>query len=242
MPTLYTVEEVLAATGGRAQGITGRTIGSISIDSRELGPEALFVAIKGDRFDGHDFVDTALANGAVAALVSDGRSPGDQRIVVPDALEGLCDLARAARARNHGVIVGVTGSVGKTTTKEAIRLVFEAAGRTHASIESFNNHWGVPLMLARMPADTQFGVFEMGMSGPDEIRPLSTNGAPPYRGDHQCGGRASGGLRLARWHCPRQGRDLCRDRTRRHRGAQCRSPAIADPAGRSARRRASPMS
>ena len=173
MPTLYTVDEVLAATGGRAQGITGRTIGSISIDSRELGPEALFVAIRGDRFDGHDFVDTALANGAVAALVSDGRSPGDQRIVVPDALEGLCDLARAARARNHGVIVGVTGSVGKTTTKEAIRLVFEAAGRTHASIKSFNNHWGVPLMLARMPADTQFGVFEMGMSGPDEIRPLS---------------------------------------------------------------------
>jgi UDP-N-acetylmuramoyl-tripeptide--D-alanyl-D-alanine ligase len=173
MPTLYTVDEVLAATGGRAQGVTGRTIGSISIDSRELGPEALFVAIKGDRFDGHDFVDTALANGAVAALVSDGRSPGDQRIVVADALEGLCDLARAARARNHGVIVGVTGSVGKTTTKEAIRLVFEAAGRTHASIRSFNNHWGVPLMLARMSADTQFGVFEMGMSGPDEIRPLS---------------------------------------------------------------------
>src|SRR5690606_30172730 len=75
--------------------------------------------------------------------------------------------------RNNGVIVGVTGSVGKTTTKEAIRLVFEAAGRTHASIRSFNNHWGVPLMLARMPADSQFGVFEMGMSGPDEIRPLS---------------------------------------------------------------------
>lgn len=173
MPILYTVDEILAATGGRAQDVTGKTIGSISIDSRELGPEALFVAIKGDRFDGHDFVETALANGAAAALVSDGRSTGARRIVVPDALEGLCDLARAARARNHGVIVGVTGSVGKTTTKEAIRLVFEAAGRTHASIRSFNNHWGVPLMLARMPADTQFGVFEMGMSGPDEIRPLS---------------------------------------------------------------------
>jgi UDP-N-acetylmuramoyl-tripeptide--D-alanyl-D-alanine ligase len=146
-------------------------INSISIDSRELGPDALFVAIKGDRFDGHDFVDTALANGAAAALVSRGGGAG--RIVVPDALEGLRDIARAARARSEAFIVGVTGSVGKTTTKEAIRVVFEAAGETHASIKSFNNHWGVPLMLARLPQAARFGVFEMGMSGPDEIRPLS---------------------------------------------------------------------
>jgi UDP-N-acetylmuramoyl-tripeptide--D-alanyl-D-alanine ligase len=173
MPKLFTVDELLAATGGRVEGEVGTAIGSISIDSRELGSDALFVAIKGDRFDGHDFVDTALANGAVAALVTEGKARGPGRIVVPDALEGLCDLACAARIRSRAMIVGVTGSVGKTTTKEALRTVFEAAGSTHASIKSFNNHWGVPLMLARMPEQTQFGVFEMGMSGPDEIRPLS---------------------------------------------------------------------
>ncbi len=170
---LFTLDAILEATGGRAEDVTADAINSISIDSRELGPEALFVAIKGDRFDGHDFVDTALANGAAAALVSDGLSSGPGRIVVADALGGLRDLARASRARNRGFIVGVTGSVGKTTTKEALRLIFEAAGETHASIKSFNNHWGVPLMLARMPESAQFGVFEMGMSAPDEIRPLS---------------------------------------------------------------------
>jgi UDP-N-acetylmuramoyl-tripeptide--D-alanyl-D-alanine ligase len=170
-PPLFTLGAVLAATEGKASGVTAPAINSISIDSRELGPEALFVAIKGDRFDGHDFVDTALANGAVAALVSRGEGAG--RIVVDDALEGLRDLARAARARSRAFIVGVTGSVGKTTTKEALRIVFEAAGETHASIKSFNNHWGVPLMLARMPETAQFGVFEMGMNAPDEIRPLS---------------------------------------------------------------------
>jgi len=168
---LFTLDALLEATGGSSAGVTADAIRSISIDSREIGPEALFVAIKGDRFDGHDFVDTALANGAVAALVDHGEGAG--RITVPDALGGLVDLARAARARNRGLIVGVTGSVGKTTTKEALRIVFESAGETHASIKSFNNHWGVPLMLARMPATAQFGVFEMGMNAPDEIRPLS---------------------------------------------------------------------
>ena len=172
-PPLFSLKAILDATGGRASGVSATEINSISIDSRDLGPEALFVAIQGDRFDGHDFVDTALANGAVAALVSEGRSEGPGRIVVADALGGLRDLARAARERSRGFIVGVTGSVGKTTTKEALRLVFEAAGETHASIKSFNNHWGVPLMLARMPESAQFGVFEMGMNAPDEIRPLS---------------------------------------------------------------------
>ena len=170
-PPLFTLDAILAATGGRAFGVSATEINSISIDSRELGPEALFVAIKGGRFDGHDFVDTALSNGAVAALVS--RGEGEGRIAVPDALSGLRDLAVAARERSRAFVVGVTGSVGKTTTKEALRLVFEAAGETHASIKSFNNHWGVPLMLARMPETVQFGVFEMGMNAPDEIRPLS---------------------------------------------------------------------
>ncbi|MHA6297645.1 UDP-N-acetylmuramoyl-tripeptide--D-alanyl-D-alanine ligase [Devosia sp. CAU 1758] len=172
-PPLFTLDAVVAATGGTASGVSANAINSISIDSRELGPDALFVAIKGDRFDGHDFVETALANGAVAALVSEGRGEGPGRVIAKDALAGLRDLARAARERSRGFIVGVTGSVGKTTTKEALRVVFEAAGETHASIKSFNNHWGVPLMLARMPETAQFGVFEMGMNAPDEIRPLS---------------------------------------------------------------------
>ena len=168
---LHTIADILAATGGSTALDPTTPINSISIDSRELGPDALFVAIKGDRFDGHDFVDTALGNGAVAALVH--RGEGDRRVLVPDALGGLRDIARAARGRSRAIVVGVTGSVGKTTTKEAIRLVFEAAGSTHASIKSFNNHWGVPLMLARFPEAAQFGVFEMGMSAPDEIRPLA---------------------------------------------------------------------
>ena len=168
----FTIASLLAATGGVAEGLDpAAPVNSISIDSRELGADALFVAIRGDRFDGHDFVAAALANGAAAALVS--RDPGPGRILVPDALGGLEDIARAARQRSRAFIVGVTGSVGKTTTKEALRTVFEAAGETHASIRSFNNHWGVPLMLARLPATAQFGVFEMGMNAPDEIRPLS---------------------------------------------------------------------
>ena len=173
MPPLWTRDALLQATGGRLVGEIGASIGSISIDSRELGPEALFVAIKGDRFDGHDFVNTALANGAAAALVGQGRVAAERCIVVGDPLEGLRQLARAARARSGALVVGVTGSVGKTTTKEAIRTVLQAAGPTHASIKSFNNHWGVPLMLARMPAETDFGVFEMGMNAAGEISPLS---------------------------------------------------------------------
>ena len=168
---LHTIGSILVATGGRSSLDPITPINSVSIDSREIGPDALFVAIKGDRFDGHDFVDTALGNGAVAALVSQGEGPG--RIVVADPLVAMADIGRAARARSQATVIGVTGSVGKTTTKEAIRVVLEAAGQTHASIRSFNNHWGVPLMLARFPQEAQFGVFEMGMNAPDEIRPLS---------------------------------------------------------------------
>jgi len=174
MARLYTIGEIIAATGGRAEGLTGDSVCSLSIDSREIAPEGLFVAIKGDRFDGHDFVKAALANGAVAALVSQEKAAGlgDRLIVVPDALGGLIDLGKAARARSDAKIVAVTGSAGKTTTKEAIRAVLSQGGETHASIKSFNNHWGVPLMLARMPETAQFGVFEIGMNHAGEITPL----------------------------------------------------------------------
>lgn len=176
MTPLYTVAEILAATGGKSESVQADSVFSVSIDSREIAPGALFVAIKGDNFDGHDFVANAVQNGAVAALVSTAQAEalsGLPLIIVPDALAGLRDLARAARARCEATIIAVTGSAGKTSTKELIREVAERAGKTHASIKSFNNHWGVPLMLARMPADTVFGVFEIGMSAPDEIRPLS---------------------------------------------------------------------
>lgn len=175
MAQLFSVGEILEATGGRGEGLTPEGVSSISIDSREIGPDALFVAIRGDVHDGHDFVPVAKANGAVMALVSQEKAVdlGDRLVIVPDALEGLVALARAGRARSRATVVAVTGSVGKTTTKEAIRQVFETAGASHASIRSFNNHWGVPLMLARMPRETEYAVFEIGMNHGGEITPLS---------------------------------------------------------------------
>jgi UDP-N-acetylmuramoyl-tripeptide--D-alanyl-D-alanine ligase len=176
MYALWTVAEAVAATGGRPEGLSDGELSSVSIDSREIVHDALFVAIKGDKLDGHDFVEAALAAGASAALVSEDwyrAHPRDRLIVVPDPLEGLRALGRAARARSRALIVAVTGSAGKTTTKEAIRTVLAAAGRTHYSIKSFNNHWGVPLMLARLPREAQFGVFEIGMNHAGEITPLT---------------------------------------------------------------------
>ncbi|WP_204569843.1 UDP-N-acetylmuramoyl-tripeptide--D-alanyl-D-alanine ligase [Arsenicitalea aurantiaca] len=177
MKALWSVEEILSATGGEARGLDPATrIGSVSIDSRDIAPGALFVAIQGDRFDGHDFVAKALDAGAAAALVCRNRADAlgeDGLIVVSDPLDGLRDLGEAARERSRAQIVAVTGSVGKTTTKEAIRTVLSAAGETHASIKSFNNHWGVPLTLARLPRSAQFGVFEIGMNHAGEIGPLS---------------------------------------------------------------------
>ncbi|MDB5539111.1 MAG: hypothetical protein JWQ89_838 [Devosia sp.] len=175
MRPLWTVAEVVKATGGRPEGLSDGPISSISIDSRDIAPEALFVAIKGDTHDGHDFVGKALDAGATAALVSEAyhaKHGGRQLIVVPDPLKALEQLGVAARARNRGQIIAVTGSAGKTTTKEAIRTALAASGETHYSIKSFNNHWGVPLMLARMPREAQFGVFEIGMNHPGEITPL----------------------------------------------------------------------
>ena len=130
MRSLWTVAEVVAATGGRPEGLLDGPISSVSIDSREIQPEALFVAIKGDIHDGHDFVAKALEAGAAAALVSEAfhaRNGGDRLIVVNDPMEALTKLAVAARARSRAQIIAVTGSAGKTTTKEALRTVLSAA-------------------------------------------------------------------------------------------------------------------
>jgi UDP-N-acetylmuramoyl-tripeptide--D-alanyl-D-alanine ligase len=167
--TLWTAAEVEAATLGKASkdfSVTG-----ISIDTRTLKPGDLFVALKGAR-DGHEFVDAAFKAGAGAAMVSSAGGSSGALLTVADTQRGLEDLARASRARSHAKIIAVTGSAGKTTTKEMLRFCFNALGRTHASAASYNNHWGVPLSLASMPRDTEFGVFEVGMNHAGEIRNL----------------------------------------------------------------------
>jgi UDP-N-acetylmuramoyl-tripeptide--D-alanyl-D-alanine ligase len=170
---LWTSDAAAAATGGR--NTAPWQANGVSIDTRTLKPGDLFVALTDVR-DGHDFVATALAAGAAAALVSripEGVASDAPLLVVPDVLAALSALGAAARARTTAKVIGVTGSVGKTSTKEMLRAILSRQGRTHAAEASYNNHWGVPLTLARMPADTQFAVIEIGMNHPGEIAPLA---------------------------------------------------------------------
>ncbi len=176
--TLWTSTEAAEATGGRAT--QAFAAGGVSIDTRTLRPGDLFVALKAAR-DGHDFVAQALEQGAAAALVSrvpDGVAEDAPLLIVPDVLAGLEALGRAARARTRARVVAVTGSVGKTSTKEMLRTVLGAQGRVHAAEKSYNNHWGVPLTLARMPRDVDFAVIEIGMNHPGEIAPLARMARP----------------------------------------------------------------
>jgi UDP-N-acetylmuramoyl-tripeptide--D-alanyl-D-alanine ligase len=171
--TLWTSVDAARATGGRSTQVW--QAGGVSIDTRTLQPGDLFVALTDVR-DGHDFVAAALESGAAAALVSrvpEGIAPDAPLLVVPDVLTALEDLGRAARARTSARVVGITGSVGKTSTKEMLRAILAGQGKTHAAEASYNNHWGVPLTLARMPADTRFAVIEIGMNHPGEIAPLA---------------------------------------------------------------------
>jgi UDP-N-acetylmuramoyl-tripeptide--D-alanyl-D-alanine ligase len=168
---------MIAAMAGRPFGTLPQGITGISIDSRSIASGEAFFAIKGDRVDGHDYASMAMANGASLLVVSEARLAGLGRLTVPmivveDVLAALERLAVASRQRSRAQIIAVTGSVGKTTTKEMLRHVLSPSGKVHASVASFNNHWGVPLTLARMPLDTHFGVFEVGMNHPGEIRPL----------------------------------------------------------------------
>ena len=169
-----------SASSRRSQAsVSGRLaagVGGVSIDTRTLEAGDLFFAIKGENSDGHDYVAAAFEKGAAACVVDEAHADALQGLgslfIVHEVLPALERLARAARARTSAQIVAVTGSVGKTGTKEALRLVFAAAGATHASVASYNNHWGVPLTLARMPRDSRFGVFEIGMNHAGEITPL----------------------------------------------------------------------
>ena len=176
MSAIWTLDAMAAAMRAERAGTLPADVSGISIDSRTLGKGDAFFAINGENRDGHEFVDGALKAGAGLAVVASdqrGRFPDAPLLIVPDALEALRDLARAARARMHARVVAVTGSVGKTGTKEALRLALSADGETHASIASYNNHWGVPLSLARCPADAKYAVFEIGMNHAGEITPLT---------------------------------------------------------------------
>jgi UDP-N-acetylmuramoyl-tripeptide--D-alanyl-D-alanine ligase len=177
MSALWTLEAMVAAMRAGKSGALPEQISGISIDTRTLARGEAFFAIQGDHRDGHEFVDGALKAGAGLAVVARARRnmfPADAPLLlVDDVLDALRDLARASRARSQAKIVAVTGSVGKTGTKEALRLVLSADGETFASAASYNNHWGVPLSLARCPASAAYAVFEIGMNHAGEITPLT---------------------------------------------------------------------
>src|SRR5271169_1231021 len=182
MTALWTVEAMATAMAAERQGALPQSVSGISIDTRTIAPGDAFFAIPGDNRDGHEFVAAALAAKAGLAVVAAdrrGQFPNDAPLlVVPDVLVALRDLANAARLRTGAKVIGVTGSVGKTGTKEALRLALSKDGKTHASAASYNNHWGVPLSLARLPADARYAVLEMGMNHAGEIAPLARLARP----------------------------------------------------------------
>lgn len=173
---LWTGDEVAAACNGRALGDAAWTVTGVSIDSRTLAKGDLFIPLRGPNFDGHAFVAQALAQGAAGVLVADipqGLEADGRLIKVDDTMVALQDLGRMGRVRAGSKIIAVTGSVGKTGTKEALKVALDGQGKTFATVGSLNNHWGVPLSLSRLPADSRFGVFELGMNHAGEIGPLS---------------------------------------------------------------------
>jgi UDP-N-acetylmuramoyl-tripeptide--D-alanyl-D-alanine ligase len=174
---LWTVDAMASAMGAERQGPVPASVAGLSIDSRNVAPGDAFFAIRGDHRDGHEFVGAALAaNAALAVVAAERRAQFPSNaplLVVPDVLVALRQLAEAARRRMRGQVIGVTGSVGKTGTKEALRLALSKDGETHASAASYNNQWGVPLSLARCPSSARYAVFEIGMNHAGEIAPLS---------------------------------------------------------------------
>jgi UDP-N-acetylmuramoyl-tripeptide--D-alanyl-D-alanine ligase len=179
---LWTAQAMAEAMHAQRSGPLPQAVSGLSIDTRTIAPGEAFLAIQGDNRDGHAFVEAALKAGAGCAVVANDKRatmPKDAPLlVVPDVLDGLRALARTARARSAAKFIGVTGSVGKTSTKEALRLALSADGETHASAASYNNHWGVPLSLARCPASVRYAVLEIGMNHAGEIAPLTRLARP----------------------------------------------------------------
>ncbi|MET0370334.1 MAG: UDP-N-acetylmuramoyl-tripeptide--D-alanyl-D-alanine ligase [Sphingobium sp.] len=173
---LWTSDEIAHAVGGAVSAPF--TVSGIAFDSREVGPGDLFVAMKGDATDGHRFVGKAFEAGAAGAMTS--QYVGNRHVLVKDTAVALDALGRASRQRMKGKVVGVTGSVGKTGTKEALfhALDRSAPDRVHRSVKSYNNHVGVPLSLARMPRDSEYGIFEMGMNHAGELSALTRQVRP----------------------------------------------------------------
>jgi UDP-N-acetylmuramoyl-tripeptide--D-alanyl-D-alanine ligase len=178
---LWTESELTRVLGAPSAPLDSR-VGGVSIDTRTLHPGDLFFAIKGEVHDGHDHVAQAFEAGAAAAVIAKPRggdlAPREPTFAVDDTLRALEALGRAARARTGARFVAVTGSVGKTSAKEMLRVALAKSGATHASAASYNNQWGVPLTLARMPASAEFGVIEIGMNHSGEITPLVAMARP----------------------------------------------------------------
>ena len=175
---IWTSAEAAKATGGNASGSWQAT--GLSIDTRTIQTGDLFIALAGENGDGHKWVADALKKGAAAAVVSqvpEGLSD-DKLLVVEETLAALQALGQAARDRCAAKVIGITGSVGKTGTKEMMALAFGALGQTHASVKSYNNHWGVPYTLASMHAGSDYAIFEMGMNHSGELSPLSKQVRP----------------------------------------------------------------
>ena len=170
---IWTTKDAVKATNGECCGDWCAT--GVSIDTRTIAKGDLFVALSGENGNGHEHVAKAIDNGAIAAVVSEAIEGVDagKLLIVKDTLKAMEALGCAARARTSSKIIGITGSVGKTGTKEMLATALSAQGQTHASIKSYNNHWGVPLSLSNMHAGTDYGIFEMGMNHPNEITPLT---------------------------------------------------------------------
>src|SRR5471030_2425426 len=177
MSVLWTLDDMATAMRAEKSGVLPEDVPGISIDSRSIAKGEAFFAIEGDNRDGHDFFDAALKGGAGVAVIARARRNqfdyDAPLFLVDDVLEALRGLARTARERSPAKVIAVTGSVGKTGTKEALRLALGQDGETHASVASYNNHWGVPLSLARCPVSARYAVFELGMNHAGEIAPLT---------------------------------------------------------------------
>lgn len=181
MKLSWQAEEIIRAVRGNSLHEQTWHATGVAIDNRAVKPGDLFIALKGPVHDGHDFVGQAFANGAVAAIVDHAPPQVTSQsplIFVEDSFSAMQDLGRVGRQRSHAKFLAVTGSVGKTSCKEQLRIMLGACGDVYANEGSFNNHWGVPLSLARLPADAKWGVFEIGMNHAGEITPLTREVKP----------------------------------------------------------------